>query len=210
MTGSNGIDVSNNNGAIKLTQGFSGLDFVIAKATQGLTFTDRTLPWYHSQAKAAGVLFGAYHFGTPGASNGIGEAARFLDALAAIGGPQSGWSLWYDYEAPEAGWRFTPDNDAGVILDFISTIKHHTPPAKVGIYSNLDGFGRILPIMTARGLRTYDALWLAEPNNQLETPDAPLARYGASWTIHQYETFHGVDRDYCRLSQDDLLKLFSW
>ena len=210
MTGSNGIDVSNNNGAITLTQGFSGLDFVIAKATQGVGFIDRTLQWYRNQARAAGALYGAYHFGETGLSAGGSEAVHFLAALALIDGPLSGWSLWYDYEAPESGWDTTPDNDAGVILDFIAHIKHAHPGAKVGIYSNLDGFGRILPVMNARGLLTYDALWLAEPNNQLETPDAPLARYGASWTIHQYETFHGTDRDYCRLSQDDLLKLFTW
>ena len=63
--GCNGIDVSNNNGRLDLTRGFSGLDFVIAKATEGTAFVDDTLAWYHSQARAAGSLFGAYHFGHP-------------------------------------------------------------------------------------------------------------------------------------------------
>jgi GH25 family lysozyme M1 (1,4-beta-N-acetylmuramidase) len=208
--GSNGIDVSDNNGRLTLTKGFSGLDFVIAKATEGIGFTDPTLPWYHAQARQAGVLFGAYHFGHPEQSAGKSEAFMFTGALSAIGGAASGMSLWYDYEAPAAGWQTTPDNDAGVITDFIGHLKDGHPHAKVGIYSNLDGFGRILPILHAAGIHVYDALWLADPTTQAETTDAPLGRFGASWNIHQYEIFHGIDRNYSRWSREQMTAAFTW
>lgn len=208
--GTNGIDVSNNNGRLDLTHGFTGLDFVIAKATEGTGFVDPLLPWYHAQARAAGALFGAYHFGHMEQSAGKAEAGNFLTALAKIGGPAPGMSLWYDYEAPPGGWQTTPDNDAGVITDFRSHIIDARPGAKVGIYSDLDGFGRILPILHAAGFQAYDALWLADPTGQAETTDAPLARFGAAWNIHQYEEFHGIDRNYSRWDREGMTRAFAW
>ena len=208
--GANGIDVSNNNGRLDLTHGFSGLDFVIAKASEGIGFNDPLLEWYHAQARAAGALFGAYHFGHPEQSAGKSEAFMFTGSLARIGGPVSGMSLWYDYEAPAAGWQTTPDNDAGVILDFIAHVKDGHRGAKVGIYSNLDGFGRVLPILHAKGFQTYDALWLADPTGHPETADAPLLRFGAAWSIHQYEIFHGIDRNYSRWNREEMTRAFTW
>jgi GH25 family lysozyme M1 (1,4-beta-N-acetylmuramidase) len=201
MTGSNGIDLSNNNRRPALTKGFSGLDFVIAKATEGTHFTDPDYFYFRDQAAAVGALFGAYHFGHPELAGGAAEAEAFMRAAA----PQSGRSLWYDYEAPADGtWRTSPDHDAENIELFRDTIKGEYPRAKVGIYSNLDGFARILPHLMRESPRPFDALWLAEPNGQLETPDAPLAKWGTSWNIHQYETFAGIDRNYSRWTKQQM------
>lgn len=208
--GSNGIDVSNNNGRLDLTKGFSGLDFVFAKASEGVGFEDNTLSWYHSQARAAGAVFGAYHFGHPEQHAGASESFKFMAALESqIGGMRSGMPVWYDYEAPAAGWQTRPSDDIKVITDFVGHIRAGHPHAVVGIYSNLDGFGRILPIFPAH-LRTTTPLWLAEPNGQLETPDAPLAEYQSAWSVHQYETFAGIDRDYSRWTKQEMPQAFAW
>lgn len=204
--GSNGIDVSNNNGRIDLSKGFSGLDFVLAKASQGTTFTDPDYMFYRQQAADRRALFGAYHFGDPAAKDGALEAERFTIAAR----PQSGEGLCYDYEAPEGGWTTSPADDIEVIALFIEWIKTNYRGAKVGIYSDLDGFGRILPHFRPPHLTVYDWLWLAEPNGQIETPDAPLARWGASWSIHQYETFAGIDRDYSRWTRAEMAQAFTW
>lgn len=203
--GSNGIDLSNNNGRISLARGFTGLDFVIAKATQGISFTDLDYLFYRDEAKGAGALFGAYHFGVLELADGAGEAEHFMSHAV----PQPGRSLWYDYEAPEGGWRTDPADDAEVIALFRATVQHEYRLAKVGIYSNMDGFRRILPRMHQHQKPPYDALWLAEPNQQLETPDRPLAQFGAMWNLHQYETFAGIDRNYSRWTKQQMHNYWS-
>jgi GH25 family lysozyme M1 (1,4-beta-N-acetylmuramidase) len=117
----------------------------------------------------------------------------------AVAKPQSARSLWYDYEVYGA----SPQADVEVISAFIHTVKLRFPHARVGIYANLTGMGRILPHHVHR-----NALWLAYPNGQLETPDRPLARYGASWNVHQYETLAGVDRNYSRWTRDQMRQFF--
>lgn len=207
--GSNGIDVSNNNGKVNLAKGFSGLDFVFAKVSEGIGFTDETMPWYHTQARAVGAIFGAYHFGHMEQHAGATEAVHFVAALQKVGGMKACMPLWYDYEAPAAGWQTTPREDAKVITDFIACIKHGFPRAKVGIYSNRDGFGRVLPLLSGGEHRIYSALWLADPTGRTETPDAPLAEWGA-WNVHQYETFAGIDRNYSRWDREHMQLAFAW
>lgn len=59
----NGIDIGNNQDSVDMDQvKNSGIGFIVAKATQGTTFID---PYYNpniANAKAAGLLAGAYHF----------------------------------------------------------------------------------------------------------------------------------------------------
>jgi GH25 family lysozyme M1 (1,4-beta-N-acetylmuramidase) len=192
---SNGIDVSNNNGLLTLTRGFSGLDFVVAKATEGLNFIDRDFGWYEQQAKAANALFGAYHFGHPELRQGRAEADHFMT----FSQPQSARSLWYDYEV----YGDSPEADAEEISIFTDRVKGRYPHARVGVYFNLTGARRLLPLDF-----DADALWLAYPQGQLETPDHPLAPWGKAWQIHQYATVGGVDRNYSRWTRDEMRAFF--
>jgi lysozyme len=57
----------------------------ISKASYGLTGRDNTYPDRESAAKAAGLLWGAYHFGT-GEGTGQDQAANFLAAINYNGG----------------------------------------------------------------------------------------------------------------------------
>jgi hypothetical protein len=110
--------------------------------------------------------------------------------------------VWVDYETfgPSA------DVDTEVVKLFVETIKAHFPKQKVGLYSNLTGLNKVVPHGVAEAV---DAYWLAFPNNQIETPTRPMPG-GLSWNIHQYETFHGVDRDYSRWTKEEMHDFFTW
>src|SRR3954466_14755025 len=73
-----GIDVSNHQGPSvdwASVRG-SGVTFAWAKATEALTFNDADFTINATNAKAAGVYFGAYHFAHP-TNSPTSEAAHF-------------------------------------------------------------------------------------------------------------------------------------
>lgn len=77
------VDLSHHNGNgdfDKLRQ--AGILGVIHKATQGSTGTDPTYDTNRKNALAAGLLWGAYHFGT--GSDGVEQAAHFLDVVGSF------------------------------------------------------------------------------------------------------------------------------
>src|ERR1039458_9934968 len=58
-----GIDVSTSQGSINWARvKGNGITFAWAKATEGVGFTDGTFAVNEANAKAAGVLIGAYHY----------------------------------------------------------------------------------------------------------------------------------------------------
>ncbi|MCC3380903.1 GH25 family lysozyme, partial [Paenibacillus farraposensis] len=68
-----------------------GISFVFIKATQGKTFRSKTFLQFVEDAKAAGLLIGAYHYvddsaTTPEAARQ--EAANFVSAIKDAGGIQ--------------------------------------------------------------------------------------------------------------------------
>ena len=92
------IDLSHYNGSVDLGRASaSGILAVIQKATQGRTFVDPTYVPNHEAALKAGLLWGAYHFGTGG--DGVQQAAHFLDTVA----PSAGNLLVLDFEANHQG-----------------------------------------------------------------------------------------------------------
>lgn len=194
----NGIDVSNNNGLLHLSS-FSGLDFVIAKATQGTGFADPTFSFYEGAAANAGVDFGAYHFLHAEKLSGQSEALWFLRHVT----PVSGRGIWIDYET----YGSSGSVDIEVISLFAMTVKAHFPKQKIGLYANKQGFAKVGHLSPSLAI---DAYWLAEYNNELETPDSPLSQYGLSWNIHQYEVFQGVDRNFSRWSRQEMTDFFTW
>lgn len=196
--GSNGIDVSNNNGVIDLNVGFSHLDFVIAKVSEGTGFIDNTFTHYRDEAESVNAVFGAYHFLHAENRDGAAEARVFLRHFT----PVSGVGVWIDYET----FGRDPNADLAAIGDFARTVKAACPGQNIGLYSNLTGFNKVVPLGVGRFV---DAYWLALPNGQLETPTGPMPK-GVSWNIHQYETFHGIDRDYSRWTKQQMREFFTW
>ncbi|MBB2701454.1 UNVERIFIED_ORG: lysozyme [Rhizobium esperanzae] len=75
----------------------AGIVGVIQKATQGESYKDRTFDKNRSKAQAAGLLFGAYHFGT--GANGVSQAQHLLDVV----GSTEDTLLVLDYEDNPTG-----------------------------------------------------------------------------------------------------------
>lgn len=199
MTTANGIDVSNNNGRLNLTRGFKGMSFLIAKATEGTGFVDTTYQHYRAFAKSHGLHFGAYHFMHAENGNGHNEAQWFLRHADL----ESGDSVWLDYET----YGVNGLADANQLGAFAQTLRAMSRVKRVGLYANLTGFARVAPHNIGP---TFDPLWLAYYTGKTETSDHPLARYGLSWTLHQYEVMGGIDRNYSRITANALTRMFTW
>lgn len=76
-----GIDVSHHQGPIEWVKvREAGVAFAFIKATEGATFTDSAFAANWSQARASGVLRGAYHFFTF-CSAGRDQAAHFVEIV---------------------------------------------------------------------------------------------------------------------------------
>jgi lysozyme len=97
------VDLSHHNGNVDLTTAAAagGIVGVIHKATQGLTFTDPLYSTNRTKAASAGLLWGAYHFGT--ASDGVQQAEFFLQQVT----PASDTLLVLDFEANAQGPSMT-------------------------------------------------------------------------------------------------------
>jgi lysozyme len=87
------VDISHHNGNIDLTKAHAaGIVGVIHKATQGTTMTDNMYQQNRQKAQAAGLLWGAYHFGS--AADGAAQADFFLSKA----NPDDKTLLVLDYE----------------------------------------------------------------------------------------------------------------
>lgn len=179
MSGSAGVDLSNYQHDLELVT-LSGLDFVIAKCTEAGDIADPSYLNFRAQTKDLGKLFGAYHFLHAEYANARYEAQWFM-RHADI---QEGMTLWVDYET----YGISQETDAESLGLFISTVKLEYPQAKVGIYANWTGLGRIYPYKLEI---PYDGFWLADPSIPMTQETEP------PWDIHQYETYLQIDRDYC-------------
>jgi lysozyme len=74
------IDLSHHNARVDLKKaGGDGILGVIHKATQGQAYVDPTYLGNRTKAADAGLLWGAYHFGTN--SDGVSQADHFLTAV---------------------------------------------------------------------------------------------------------------------------------
>ena len=175
----NGIDLSNFQAGTSL-HGMTGLDFVIAKATEGTTFKDKSYPIFASEAEAAGAQFGAYHFFHAENMNARAQA----DTFCAYARPRSELSLWVDYET----YGKDGQTDAEELALFISEIKLNVgQQQKVGIYCNGTGLARIFPY---RAEIPFNGLWYATLDGHVDAQTAKMP-----WQINQYEVFQGIDRN---------------
>lgn len=88
------VDLSHHNCNVDLGQAQSaGIVGVVHKATQGTSFVDPEYATNRAKAKAAGLLWGAYHFGA--GADGVEQADFFLKTVQP--GPQD--LLVLDFEA---------------------------------------------------------------------------------------------------------------
>ena len=96
------VDISHHNSNVNLTRAAeSGIMGVIQKATQGEQYVDPTFKRNRTRASDAGLLFGAYHFGT--GANGVSQAKHFLSAVT----PDERTLVVLDFEDNPAGTTMT-------------------------------------------------------------------------------------------------------
>ena len=92
------IDLSHHNGTVNFTKiPAASIVGVIHKATQGTANTDPTYAARRATALDAGLLWGAYHFGT--GSDGLTQAVHFLDVIK----PDESTLMVLDFEANPQG-----------------------------------------------------------------------------------------------------------
>ena len=164
------IDLSHHNGdahdfARTRTEGIVG---VIHKASQGLSLGDAMYGRNRAAAVEAGLLWGAYHFGT--GADGVAQADHFLDAT----GDPAGVLMALDLEPNPSG----PSMDLAQARAFVVRV-HDRTGRWPGLYSG----HTIKALLGAR----HDAvlancwLWLAQYG-----PRAVVPANWQTWTLWQY------------------------
>ena len=164
------IDLSHHNGPVNLRlAGASGIAGVIHKATQGVTGVDPMLKTNRAKAETAGLLFGAYHFGT--ADDPAAQAEHFLDTVR----PGAQTLLVLDFEHNPSG----PSMTLPQALTFLRLVHRHTGHWP-GLYSDVSFLGQALDSGGDPDLASC-WLWLARYGAE---PHAPLP--WPTWTLWQY------------------------
>lgn len=146
----------------------SGILGLIHKATQGTTFTDPDYASRRAPAQAAGLLWGAYHFGIGG--DGAAQAQYFLS----VAQPAPGTLLVLDFEENSGGASMTIEQAE----QFVGAVE-----AATGRWPGLYGGSYLKQLLGAGTNPTLASCWLW------------LSQYGSSptfppnwpmWTLWQY------------------------
>ncbi len=164
------VDISHHNGNVDLTKAqASGIVGVIHKVTQGKSIVDHVYAQNRQKAQAAGLLWGAYHFGTQ--ADGVAQADYFLSKANA----DDQTLLILDYE---------PNGNSTMTLDqaraFVSRIKDVTGRFP-GFYSG-SLIKQELGGQPADPLLAQCFLWLA----QYGPAPTHIPQTWPTWTLWQY------------------------
>lgn len=201
------IDISHHNGDVDLKEAAEdGILGVIIKATQGQSGSDPLYKTNRKKAIDAGLLHGAYHFGT--SSDGLKQATNFLNVVTAAGDDPASTLLVLDFETNPAG----PSMNLEEARAFVSHVKEKTGRFP-GFYSGHD-------IKAALGNNTDPILsqcwfWLAQygptPVVPPNWPTFTLWQYtdgAAGPKPHEVAGVGRCDRDKFNGSEAQLRKLW--
>jgi lysozyme len=197
------IDISHHNANPDFAQAAAaGIVGVIHKATQGLNYKDPMYTTNRQKAVDAGLLWGAYHFGTGG--NGAGQADFFLATV----NPGPDTLIVLDYEPNTQGATMSLD-DARAFVSQVNTTLGRFP----GLYS-----GNLIKQQLGNNtdpILSQCFFWLAQYG-----PNAVVPPNWPTWTLWQYtdgnvgpqpHTVPGIgncDRDKFNGDLDGLKKLW--
>ena len=153
------------------------VEFVYARATEGLGFIDGSYRSFHDGAKLVGIPFGAYHFFSF-RDTGISQA---YDFLTTINGYQGQLLPMVDIEQISLHGL---DISLKHISDFLITVQRVLKIPFCMIYTGLAFWNAPRP----DGAGGYDGfsghpLWIAEYNSD---PQPTLPRGWKKWTMWQY------------------------
>lgn len=200
------IDISHHNKVSSFEKvANAGVLGVIQKATQGFSFKDPTFAGNAKRAKNAGLLFGAYHFGTAG--DPVAQAEFFLSNV----GDTS--LLVLDFESNPQGHDMS-------LLEAEQFVHHIF--TRTGRYPGLYSGHTIKEALTAAGITSPSQtelsncwLWFARYGQPTLIP-----KVWSRWTMWQYtdgaagDLPHDVpgigrcDRDWFNGTEDELRKLW--
>lgn len=169
------IDISHFNGSPDWTSvRAAGILGVIHKATEGTAWIDPTLAAARSAIPAAGLLFGAYHFGT-GDAEGSAQAQFFLDTVK----PDAQTLCVIDFEPNPSGTQMSLDH----LFGWIETVQQATGRAPL-VYG---GNSLLFPQIGTKVHPTLAAcpLWVAEYTSAAQPAGIP-AQVWPAWTLWQY------------------------
>ncbi len=125
-----GIDYYAGNGSPSL----AGYGFAFVKATEGIHYSDPAYTVERARIGAAGLVFGAYHFGHPEQ-----DVAAEVEHFLAVAQPRPGDVLFLDFEEENNNWygltntRLTWWKNAWLTL-----VKQRCPGNRVGLYCSTD------------------------------------------------------------------------
>jgi lysozyme len=175
MADAQGVDVSNHQPSFDWAAAQGRISFAFIKATEGTTFADPDFATNWRQARAIGVVRGAYHFGHPG-NPAAAEVSAFLSAVRARG-LRPGDLLALDLEVTD---NRSPAQVATYAQDWCAGVRKatgHTPIVYTFLSFAQQG--------NCAGLGGYP-LWIAEPSAPAGQPAVP--RPWTTWAFHQYGT----------------------
>lgn len=162
------IDLSRYNGQVDFEKvKHAGIMAVIGKATQGLDYVDPQFAANRDKAHAAGLMWGAYHFGTNG------DGAAQADALLSAAGPDSLYVL--DYEPNRTAATTMTLDQARAFVSRIHEKTGHWPGLYTGALIRDTLGGRKDPVLS------HCWLWLAQYAAKAVVPGG-----WTSWTLWQY------------------------
>jgi lysozyme len=165
------IDLSHHNGNVDLAKAKAdGILAVIHKATQGLSFVDPMLATNRQKATDAGLLFGAYHFGTGAGDDGADQADFFVNTVQ----PVAGDLLVLDFETDPHSPSMTLDQ-ARAFVTHVQDLNARFPGLYAGAYlKELLGAG-------SEPVLTNCWLWISQYG-----PKAIIPPAWKEWTMWQY------------------------
>ena len=201
-----GIDVSHHQGAIDWAKvKAAGVNYCFMKATEGSTFKDKRFDFNWNQAKAHGIVRGAYHFFRPNA-----PVTRQVDNLVGKVGKLEVGDLppVLDAEVPSSWTRFSLSKRLGMIEDWMTGVEEGLGIQPI-LYLSPSFANDILG--NSSQLKKY-ILWLAHYTSRSE-PRVPAP--WDTWVFWQYSesgrldgiSTNTVDLNRFQGSLEDLKKL---
>jgi GH25 family lysozyme M1 (1,4-beta-N-acetylmuramidase) len=184
-----GIDVSHWQGTINWTKvKAAGKKFAFIKASEHTTFVDNMYATNRAQAKANGILVGAYHFARPDATAGdaVNEADHFINTA----GPVSG-ELLPVLDLEVAG-GLSATQLSGWAKSFLDRVYERTG-VKGMIYMSPSFWTTYAGNSSNLVNAGYKVLWIAHWTTA-SSPTVPAGNWGGNgWTFWQYTSSGSVD-----------------
>lgn len=181
MANAQGLDVSSFQGTFDWQAEKGAISYGFMKATEGNTVTDPQFARNWQQAKAIGVVRGAYCFAHP-SDGAASNAAHFLSVVRGQG-LNAGDLLALDLEVSDG---LAPARVAAFARNWCADVQKATGRTPI-VYTFID-FAREGNCAGLGG----QPLWIADPSSPAGHPTVPAP--WTRWYFHQYAT-NIVDRD---------------